>query len=316
MISVVVCTYNRPELLRDVIESLLHQSLGDTEYEIVIVDNNSTDSTPEVVLEYSRNHQNVRYVLETKQGLSNARNRGWREAHGEFVAYLDDDCKAPDQWLSTAKKLIVREAPDVVGGPYYAFYHSTKPLWWKDSYRSIEHAETARELVDGEYLSGGNIIFCKEILEKLGGFDPRYGMAGDKLAFGEETVLLKKIRRDYPNTKIYYDPALYVYHLVHESKMRLAWNSRNSFIDGRYSYRIQSADEVGFLAGILSLFKLFAKSILLLTSLAWGVTFRDRSEFPFVQNHIFERSLPILVDIGFRFEHVRTLVCGLSPKKS
>ncbi len=316
MISVVVCTYNRAELLRDVLETLLQQSVDDANYEIIVIDNNSNDATSDVVREFSQNNRNLRYVFEGIQGLSNARNRGWRESFGEYVAYLDDDCKAPDQWLSTALLVIDRDAPDVFGGPYYAFYHSTKPHWWKDSYRSIEHAETARELQEGEYLSGGNIIFRRELLEDLGGFDPRYGMTGDKLAFGEETILLKKMRRDYPNIKVIYDPALYVYHLVHEDKMRLGWNARNSFIDGRYSYRIQRVDEVGFLAGISSLIRLFARSLLLLTSIGWGMMFRDRSEFPFVQNHIFECSLPILVDMGFRFEQFITLLSGLSPKKS
>ncbi len=308
MISVVVCTYNRAELLRDVLDSLVQQSRSSADYEIIVIDNNSTDTTPDLVKEYSRRNDNVRYFVETAQGLSNARNRGWREARGKFVAYLDDDCKAPSQWLAAAEEVIAREAPDVFGGPYYAFYHSDKPHWWKDSYRSIEHAKTARELAEGEYLSGGNIALRKDVLEQLGGFDPRFGMTGDRVAFGEETALLKKIRRVIPNSKIFYDPTLYVYHLVHKEKMSLFWNAISSFVDGMYSYRVQKAGEMGTVAGITGLIKGFAKVIFFLASIAKGLIFRDRKAFPYVQNHIFERSLPILVDIGFRFEQIRSLL--------
>ena len=80
-ISAIVCTYNRSELLGDALRTLCHQSLDASEYEVVIVDNNSTDNTPEIVEEFCRRFPNVRSCFEPQLGLSQARNRGWQAAH-------------------------------------------------------------------------------------------------------------------------------------------------------------------------------------------------------------------------------------------
>ncbi len=79
-ISVVVCTFNRANMLATILQSLCEQSIETSEYEVVVVDNNSTDDTREVVDEFHRCFSNIRYCSESKQGLSHARNRGWREA--------------------------------------------------------------------------------------------------------------------------------------------------------------------------------------------------------------------------------------------
>ena len=83
-ISVIVCTYKRPQSLKDILQALIGQSISsEWDFEIVIIDNNSQDNTAEVVAGFSRQSPcSIRYFLETKQGLSFARNRGIREAAG------------------------------------------------------------------------------------------------------------------------------------------------------------------------------------------------------------------------------------------
>ncbi|MGD8380729.1 MAG: glycosyltransferase, partial [Syntrophobacterales bacterium] len=93
-ISVIVCTYNRAELLGGTLRTLCHQTLDTSEYEVIVVDNNSTDNTREVVDEFCRRSSNVRYCFEPQQGLSHARNQGLQEAKGKYVAYIDDDARA------------------------------------------------------------------------------------------------------------------------------------------------------------------------------------------------------------------------------
>jgi len=114
----VICTHNRADLLADVLETICKQSLTAPGYEIIVVDNDSEDDTRRVTEAVSHRYSNVRYILEPRCGLSHARNRGLREANGQYVAFMDDDCKAPTHWLAVAKEIIDRVKPAVFGGPY------------------------------------------------------------------------------------------------------------------------------------------------------------------------------------------------------
>ena len=128
LISVVICTYNRADLARQAITSVLAQDFPQTEYELLIVDNNSTDHTGALAQEFCKAYPNVRYIFESHVGLSAARDRGWQEAGGEYVGYIDDDCKVPASWLSAAAEVIEQVHPAAFGGPYYAFYNSQTGL--------------------------------------------------------------------------------------------------------------------------------------------------------------------------------------------
>ena len=64
----------------------------------------------------------------------------------KMIAYIDDECKAPPQWLATAKRIIDRLSPAVFGGPYYGYHNSLPPRWWKESYEAFEPCDTARAL--------------------------------------------------------------------------------------------------------------------------------------------------------------------------
>jgi len=91
MISVIVCTYNRAELLRELLPTLCEQTVAFTQYEVIVIDNGSTDHTKTVAAVFAARYPQVRYCYEPRQGLSHARNRGWQEAKGDYVAYIDDD---------------------------------------------------------------------------------------------------------------------------------------------------------------------------------------------------------------------------------
>ena len=301
MISIVICTYNRAHLLAGALQSVCEQPLDSSEYELIVVDNNSTDNTRAVTESFAQRYPNLRYCFEPQQGLSHARNRGFWCAQGEYVGYLDDDAKASAAWLAVAQEIITRLAPGVFGGPYYAFYNSPQPRWWKDSYRSREHAEKARPLT-GYYedLSGNNIFFRRTLLEKMGGFDPQFGMSGDKIATCEETEFLLRIRETMPNELIYYDPRLTITHLVHAKKMTFKWLIRHRFADGRSHGRMYHASKP------LSKRKLLRQSTRLLLSLVkhlvrsvWG---REQTQYPYVQNYWFEQALPRVEKLGSLYE--------------
>jgi glucosyl-dolichyl phosphate glucuronosyltransferase len=147
LISVCVYTHNRARLLPRVLESICAQTLPQSEFEVIVVDNRSTDDTCSVVEGFFRRILNLRYLYEEKIGSAVARNRCWREASGEQVAFIDDDGKAPPDWLRVAAKVIRELAPDLFGGPIYPFYEAPKPDWFRDDYGAYSLGLQARFLM-------------------------------------------------------------------------------------------------------------------------------------------------------------------------
>ena len=304
VISVIICTYARAELLADALHTLGEQMMESSCYEVIVVDNDSQDNTPDITDMFCLRYSNIKYFLETRQGLSHARNRGWQEATGTYVAYIDDDCRVPEQWLTGAKEIIDQIGPAAFGGPYYAFYNSPKPYWWKDSYGAFEQSREPRPLHHHEYLRGGNMFFRRQILEALHGFDAASGMSGNKLGYGEETELQKRIRAGMPDAIIYYDPKLYVYHLVSSEKMSLCWTLRSCFMGGRCSYHIFE-DEICRKTGVSRL-KLHSKFVL--TLLRFVADFlvrlflRDCAQTPYLQNIFYENTVEYIAKLGRIYE--------------
>jgi glycosyltransferase involved in cell wall biosynthesis len=304
-ISVVICTYNRADLLSVALESVCQQILAPDRYEIIVVDNASTDNTAEVVQACQENYPNhsIRSYYETKQGLSHARNRGWQEARGEYVAYIDDDCKVPEQWLTEAVDIIQSVSPTMLGGPYYAFYNSPKPIWFKDEYGSHIIAGHAGELTPDQYLCGGNLFIRKDLLQAIEGFNSFLGMAGKSIAYGEETALIRWVRRNQPQAMLYYSPALYVYHLVRETKWNFSWLIRQRFAQGRYGYLAFSDNQhtisIRHVLGFLGIF------FIILYECTIGVLFRNRRKYPDYHNFLYERAFQKIAILGKLYERIR-----------
>lgn len=304
-ISVVICTYNRAALLSGALDSICQQTLAPNRYEILVVDNASTDKTAEVVQACQDNYpnNNVRSFYEIKQGLSRARNRGWQEARGEYVAYIDDDCKVPEQWLTEAVDIIRSVSPAMLGGPYFAFYNSPKPTWFKDEYGSHIIAGQAGELLPDQYLSGGNFFIRKDLLQAVGGFNSFLGMAGRSIAYGEETALIRWVRKNQPQALIYYSPDLFVYHLVRETKWDFVWLIRQRFAQGRYGYLAFSDNQhVISLRHVLGFFGII---FIILYECSVGVLLRNRRKYPHYQNYFYERAIQNIAIWGKLYERIK-----------
>lgn len=288
LISVVLCTYNRCELMASALRSVCQQTIKSVNYEVIVVDNNSTDGTRQHVLDVSQRYTHVRYHFEAKQGLSHGRNAGLHAARGRYVAYIDDDCTVPTEWLGIAQEVIEQVAPGIFGGPYRPFYNTTKPPWYRDSYGSYEGGSSVRWLAGDEYLSGTNMFIRRTVLEELGGFSPEVGMAGNRLGYGEETIIQQRFRRERPGEGIYYEPRLGVSHLVRSEKMKLLWCARQMFISGRDWQRVLY--ETNHRPGnILRSFLRAGRALCYLAKgFVQGVVGRDRSRYPCVENYLYE----------------------------
>ena len=234
-ISVVVTTYNRADLLKGCLESLCQQTLDHSLYEIIVVDNHSTDDTHEVV-EFFQRTGIVHYLMESQQGMNHARNLGLKEAHGNFVAYIDDDALAASEWLEVAEHAFatVVPTPDCLGGPIFPFYTSPMPEWFKDKYEIRRDWDTPRYLKAGQSFSGSNMIWRKEVLEDLGGFNPETGVIGNTLRLGGETIVFSKMWSTHDNPNLYFSPDLIVRHWVPDFKMKVSYRLRRNLAVGLF----------------------------------------------------------------------------------
>jgi glycosyltransferase involved in cell wall biosynthesis len=253
------------------------------------VDNQSTDGTRELVERYVQSFPNIRYVFEEKLGSSAARNRGWNEAKLEYVGFIDDDGKAPPDWLRMAEDIIQNLAPEIFGGPVLPFYNFPKPVWFKDAYASfIPAQDTGFLLHEREFsLYGSNLFIQRSLFNKIGGFDETLGMFGHKLGYGEETEFILRAFRSDPEPAIYYSSDLVAYHLVRAEKIKLRWQIRSRFQLGRKNFlaerpnkpRLEARHILGY---ILLPFKIIYQS-------SFGLLLRDKTQFPFPQNYFMER---------------------------
>jgi len=290
MISVIVCTYNRAELLRELLPTLCEQTVAFTQYEVIVIDNGSTDHTKTVAAVFAARYPQVRYCYEPRQGLSHARNRGWQEAKGDYVAYIDDDCKAPPEWIAVAQAIIATVAPVEFGGPHYPFYTIAKPHWWRDAYdhqHSGGYDRAAGYLEPNMDLIGNNLFFRRAIFTQIGGFDPTLGVIGNTLRYGEETEIHVRLCRRDPTHRAYYEPRLFVYHLVRPEKLSLWWQLRSTFMHGRADYSVYYAGQQPlrwWVCLLLLPYTLLLGLRLLIQSRLW----RDRERCPYWQNYLYE----------------------------
>lgn len=306
--SVVICTYNRAEVLKGAILSLCQQSFDPEDYEIIVIDNASPDATPEVVQAFQQEypHLAIQYWLEEQIGLSYARNRGYEIAQGEIIAYLDDDAHAAPDWLARADQILTQYPLEGLGGGAKPFYTTSKPFWFEDRYGTDRLTESPRFLTPEEpFIYGYNMMFPRALLIALGGFDPKLGMTGTTLAYAEETDLLKRIWQANPQAKLYYDPDLWVEHWVKPERMRLRDLCYQRFVQGRYIERLQqsmahqSSGQLllhGFKVSLLAGWRL----------VRFGWLARSKERYPYWQNFFYEQTLERCYVLGILYEAYRT----------
>lgn len=221
----IICSYNRADYLDDTLASLLKGELN-YPFELLIVDNNSEDETPEIVKKYqesvNKDDKPVRYIKETKQGLSHARNRGIEEATTPYVVFLDDDIRATES-LIPAWVTFFDEYPNAIaaGGKINVQFDTPRPPWMSHFLLPLlghhDLGSSFKTYPENKYPFGGNMGFKKEIFESVGLFDTALGRKGKSLNAGEEKELFRRIRENHDD--IYYLPDAFLYHRVDAQRL-------------------------------------------------------------------------------------------------
>jgi len=234
-ISIIVCTYNRADILEYCLDSLANQTVPRESYEIIVINNNSSDATQRLCDQYAGIYSNLRVIFESLQGLSHARNRGWYEAKTDWIAYIDDDAKAPSDYIERLFAVIQDYQFDCFGGVFLPWYKYGKPRWYKDEYATNRSTMKDTGILVSGYASGGVIAMKREVLSRLGGFPVHLGMTGNKIGYDEETVLQRKMRQ--AGYTIGFDPHLKIHHLVSENKMNISWFMKTAYASGTTSWQ-------------------------------------------------------------------------------
>jgi glycosyltransferase involved in cell wall biosynthesis len=129
-ISVILCTYNRCELLKKSIASILAQDCPEVRYELIIADNNSSDQTRQVCESFITQSIPIRYIFVPEQGVSYARNMAIAQAKAPILAFFDDDVCVGHDWVATIKR-VFDEYPEIdgIGGKVLPLWHDQPPAW-------------------------------------------------------------------------------------------------------------------------------------------------------------------------------------------
>jgi len=229
-------------------------------FEVLVVDNNSTDKTGCIVERYKKNYSNLRYCVEGKVGLSHGRNRAIKEAKSEIIAYLDDDVIISDTYPDRLLWVLENYKFDCLGGMYFPWYANDKPKWIPEDFGKQEKLLNSIGVLEREYVAGLNMIFTKSILNKIGGFPVDFGMIGDAIGYGEDDSVQFEIRK--LGGIVIFDPDLYVYHAVLERKQNLLWQIKSIFINSQTNFMIHRKDENFFSLSFYSIKSIIAALIL------------------------------------------------------
>lgn len=303
-VSIIIPTYNRAKILRYCLDSLVEQTADKTHYEVIVINNNSTDDTEEIAKDFVRKHSNFLVLQEKEQGLSHARNRGFKEAKADYVAYLDDDTKPFKDYVDRMIWVINNYDFDAFGGRYVPWYLHHKPRWFRDEYASNGYMLKKIGELRAEFISGGVIVFKKSVLESLGGFPTGIGMNAKRLSYGEETNVQVKMRAK--GLKIGFDPDLVVEHMVADYKLSVFWFFKSAYASGRDAWAAFNIEP--------SLSKVFKEvlslGVLLMKNLYIFTPKLVQNDY-YIQNWCIEVISPLLNKIGSILSAMRIILSTL-----
>jgi len=230
--TIVIPTFNRANLLREAIINVNEYTKHRTDIEILIIDNNSSDNTFDIVEELMKSNPSLLYFKEENQGLSYAKNRAIQEASGEIIIFLDDDIEIDEKWIDAILKPFDDMTIAVVGGKVLP--HKVQiPGWLPFKYYFLASIfDPGDEMALVSHVMGGNCAIRKEVFDQIGVFDTALGRKGSVLLSGEENDLYSRITQK--GYEICFAPEAIIYHKIN-SKLNPEYILNYAFFLGRSS---------------------------------------------------------------------------------
>ena len=232
-ISVVISTHNRCDMLPAALESVLEQQCGETKYEVIVLDYNSTDRTKEVVEPFLTRNANLRLVFEPKQGISHGRNSGIAHSNAPIIAFFDDDVRVSSNWIACIKRSF-DEHPDIdlLGGKILPRWKTSPPPWLTREHwwplALVDYGDMPIYVTADNplCLPTANAAFRREAFDVVGLFAPDFSR-------GEDHELLLRLWR--AGRRGLYDPHVLVVAEVQPERLRQDYHLRWAATTGRFN---------------------------------------------------------------------------------
>jgi glycosyltransferase involved in cell wall biosynthesis len=237
LISVVLPTYERPAMALECVESILRNDHA--EYEVLIVDQGPDRTLERELIGRYGMTPRIRYFYLRPPGVSRARNLGLHEAHGEIVAFIDDDALADPHWLRGIARTFaeIDPRPALMGGRIRPIWPFPKPRWYPAEREFLlgmyDSGDSARPFPERDLPMSGNMAGVRKVIIDIGGFDESLGPDRSRpgtVLVGEDSMLGQRMRD--AGHLIYYQPAALVRHRIFESKLRPMSFLRRHFLEG------------------------------------------------------------------------------------
>lgn len=255
MITVLIATRNRAAILGRVLDAYTAVSPPINGWELILVDNGSTDHTPEMVQQFT-GRLPLRYLVELNVGKSYAVNTGLSRAAGDLIVFSDDDILPSPQWL-----VAYRDAADthlhydIFGGPVELTWPFTPPAWAVHDKRIAGACfiTTNPDLRAGPYsgwVPGGNFAVRRRLIDMGHGFDPAFGPQAGSFAMGNETEFV--MRLNGLGYHSWWIETATTRHIVRPEQVRMEWMLARAIRTGRGEYRVlvKSAGPPTLVAGL------------------------------------------------------------------
>jgi glycosyltransferase involved in cell wall biosynthesis len=257
-LTVIIATYNRRELLRRALDSMLAArwptALG---VRVLVADNNSSDGTAELVREYVPKFDGrLDYLFEPKQGKSVALNTAIATVDSELIATIDDDEELDAGWFETVAANFREAEVEFIGGPCLPRWEKEKPNWLPSDYRGVVgwvEGGSQRVRFDENFagmLMGGNSVIRRETLERVGKFSTHLGRTDTRMLASEDEDFYQRLRAD--GAVGYFVPELVIHHFVPGARLTRKYFRRWCFWRG-VSQGLMDRDrqaQVAYLLGI------------------------------------------------------------------
>jgi glucosyl-dolichyl phosphate glucuronosyltransferase len=249
-LSVIVCTYNRADMLPGALESILAQDCP-VSWELFVVDNNSSDNTQEVIRQFqTRYPDRVRTAIERQQGVSYGRNRGIAETTGPILAFTDDDVLVQDGWLARIWRELENDPKiSFVGGKVLPRWNAPLPHWMsRAQYSSVGLVDPGDEAFDigrerPYFVTSANLGVRRTMLDVIGHFDPNIQRVKDSIGSIEDNELM--LRAWLHGFRGRYLPELVVHADVQLNRMEKSYHRRWFRGNGLYCARARLTEFYG-----------------------------------------------------------------------
>lgn len=225
VLSVIVCTYNREKYIGQCLAHLANQSADKSVYEVIIVNNNSTDNSESIIKDTISNYPEIRfaYFIEMNQGHTYSRNRGISESSGEILAFIDDDAFVGAKYCQSLIEYFKKNSSvSAIGGKIIPVYEESEPNWISKYLlplvASLDLGDKERTLKGTKFPIGANMAFRKSIFNKYGVFDIGLGRRADELEGGDEKEMFLRLKKG--RELVRYVPEAVVEHIIPPHRLK------------------------------------------------------------------------------------------------